>query len=153
MESNERDIDEVLKDYFAPAPEEDVEAALRRVLARLQAQLNEFKGEFDTVQALRQVTFEPLQADDLPVLQAVSRTGVEGQVEQIFETANWWFYKEFTRETVAAALERLERYGWVSASAPDDNAARVFALTTEGQAALSRAREQAKALVPKPEED
>jgi hypothetical protein len=145
MESNDNNIDEVLKTYLAKPSEEQTKAAQLRVLQRLRAKYDELKGERDIIAALRKVAFESLHPDDLPALQAVSQPGLEGQGERIAKWLNSWFYKEFPRDAVEAAFDRLERHGWISVAG--DKAARVFAITAEGEAALARGRAAAKKFV------
>ena len=143
-DEKDKDIDEILRTYFPKAPENEVTAAQQRVWANLIAEAEEFLEQYKISRAMRKVEIEPLQPDDLPVLDAISLPNFEGQAERIARYVDRWFDRGIPKETVDASFVRLERQGLISAR---NRTPLVFAITPEGEAALARGRALAKELV------
>src|SRR5881409_4504807 len=142
-------MDEILRKYWPPASQEEVEAAGERVWKRIEAELE----KHDT--SLRSLygdgwSAAPLEQREFQVLTAVSLLGDRGTLKSITAMVDKWTGREMVGH-VYLALGRLAERGLITVhSGPatgGDKPVDRFEITEDGDRALRRAKIEGKQLV------
>lgn len=148
MNHDDMDIDEILRRYLPRAPEDEMEAAGERVLARLHQIAAKMTAapepEPTRPEALRRIDHLVLTAVYL-LRNAGDAIGITGKVNELSD-------KRIYYGTVFGTLDRLQRRGlvesWFGPPLPeyDGEGEQYFKVTTAGETALAEAPVQGEPL-------